>query len=108
MGDTQNSEVTIKEGVMGPVVATLAKTDVVNCQELRGFWISWSGQVLRVGTGVKPYENEMLQASGITVPFTSVSVATYIGTTGYWVFTTGQIHYPGEILSILQTFSILW
>ncbi len=88
--------VEIRNRVNGQAVAATITPNILSCDELRPFWISWSGGIVRFGEGITPYENEILRLDGVTVPFSSIALATDMGTVGYWKFSTKHIIPPGN------------
>ncbi len=96
MGAYDNSLVLIRSSVGGHAVASIVKEGLLSCDHFRGFWISWSGGIIRVGEGRTPYENELIRTENVTVPFSSIAIATEFEVTGTWEITTSNTIPPGK------------
>jgi hypothetical protein len=64
---------------------------LVICIVVCRFWITWSGDVIRVGEGVIPGYNLLMQwYIKNFIPVTGVSVATSLAAEGQWMFDLSQ------------------
>ena len=69
--------------------------DVISCNTVKAFWISWAGNNLAVGTGVHVGTDELLRAENTGLDITTISVATPIASRGIWEFDTSFLDIPG-------------
>ena len=59
--------------------------NILDCDTLREFWISWDGGILRVGRG-KEYDDELLSVSYSWLNISAIALTTGNDVYGRWVF----------------------
>ena len=60
----------------------IESTDIINCDEMRPFWVSWDGGIIKVGHGDLIDRNTFLEW-----PDPEPRDVTYVDTTGEWEVT---------------------
>ena len=85
IGDDKNRQSTIRDKNNSPVL--VANTPgILDCQEERDFWLSWTDQTIRVGEGSDSGNMFLEYYMPDYVPITEVSVVTEDYATGVWDF----------------------
>ena len=82
------------------VVSLPAGTDILSCEYYREFWVGWMKGTIRIGFGLTPYVNEVLQwTDPLFHDINSVGICTGYGAHGEWIVRTVDrecIHIKGR------------
>ena len=80
--------------------------DVVDCREMRPFWISWEAGLIRAGTGNLRDENILLEwRDPEPIGVGLVAISTGFGNTGEWQF-TNVLGMPSNVQELCETLSL--
>ena len=87
IGTSYNSKTAIRYLTSGSYLVSATTQDILKCNELREFWISWANGVIRVGHGATYGYRDILPQFTIPTGFKVNAISlTTISNTGLWKF----------------------
>lgn len=86
IGYNQNKETILRKGKGGQVVSTVSSPNVLNCNDLKALWVSWSDNIIAFGRGITAGVSRILNYKDTSqLKINAFSVAT-VGVTAHWQF----------------------
>jgi len=91
LGGWQNSRSAIRNKTQGMDWTDVSTPDILHCDEMRSFWISWEYGLIMVGKGSKVGKNEVMHWLD-PAPYSvhAISVSTGYESSGLWEFSSTE------------------